>query len=55
MLISDKDSNKDVEKGETRANNGSSNFQFNNDLQRASSKGSVLSTAGKVIKHFDNS
>lgn len=39
----------DVEKGEARASNGSSHFQFHNiDLQRASSKGSVLSSAGKV-------
>ncbi|XP_026823825.1 E3 ubiquitin-protein ligase RNF19A [Ooceraea biroi] len=38
----------DVEKGEARASNGSSHFQFHNiDLQRASSKGSVLSSAGK--------
>jgi len=40
----------DVEKGEARASNGSSHFQFHNiDLQRASSKGSVLSSAGKVL------
>lgn len=40
----------DVEKGEARVSNGSSHFQFHNiDLQRASSKGSVLSSAGKVI------
>jgi len=39
----------DVEKGEARVSNGSSHFQFHNiDLQRASSKGSVLSSAGKV-------
>ncbi|XP_072759113.1 E3 ubiquitin-protein ligase RNF19A [Anoplolepis gracilipes] len=38
----------DVEKGEARVSNGSSHFQFHNiDLQRASSKGSVLSSAGK--------
>ncbi|XP_051159172.1 E3 ubiquitin-protein ligase RNF19A-like isoform X2 [Leptopilina boulardi] len=38
----------DVEKGEARVSNGSSHFQsHNSDLQRASSKGSVLSTAGK--------
>ncbi|XP_017878159.1 E3 ubiquitin-protein ligase RNF19A-like [Ceratina calcarata] len=38
----------DVEKGEARVSNGSSHFQFQNiDLQRASSKGSVLSSAGK--------
>ncbi|XP_034193527.1 E3 ubiquitin-protein ligase RNF19A [Osmia lignaria lignaria] len=40
--------NTDVEKGEARVSNGSSHFQFQNiDLQRASSKGSVLSSAGK--------
>lgn len=40
----------DVEKGEARVSNGSSHFQFHNiDLQRASSKGSVLSSAGKVL------
>ncbi|XP_076164367.1 E3 ubiquitin-protein ligase RNF19A [Ptiloglossa arizonensis] len=40
--------NADVEKGEARVSNGSSHFQFQNiDLQRASSKGSVLSSAGK--------
>ncbi|XP_066582493.1 E3 ubiquitin-protein ligase RNF19A-like [Prorops nasuta] len=40
--------NIDIEKGEARVSNGSSNFQFHNsDLQRASSKGSVLSSAGK--------
>lgn len=39
----------DIEKGEARVSNGSSHFQFHNiDLQRASSKGSVLSSAGKV-------
>ncbi|XP_031368748.1 E3 ubiquitin-protein ligase RNF19A-like isoform X3 [Apis dorsata] len=38
----------DVEKGEARVSNGSSHFQFQNiDLQCASSKGSVLSSAGK--------
>ncbi|KYQ47219.1 E3 ubiquitin-protein ligase RNF19A [Trachymyrmex zeteki] len=38
----------DVEKGEARVSNGSSHFQFHNiDLQRAPSKGSVLSSAGK--------
>ncbi|XP_053975748.1 E3 ubiquitin-protein ligase RNF19A-like [Hylaeus volcanicus] len=38
----------DVEKGEARVSNGSSHLQFQNiDLQRASSKGSVLSSAGK--------
>ncbi|XP_076650797.1 E3 ubiquitin-protein ligase RNF19A isoform X1 [Halictus rubicundus] len=38
----------DVEKGEARVSNGSIHFQFQNiDLQRASSKGSVLSSAGK--------
>ncbi|XP_076382640.1 E3 ubiquitin-protein ligase RNF19A [Megalopta genalis] len=38
----------DVEKGEARVSNGSNHFQFQNiDLQRASSKGSVLSSAGK--------
>ncbi|KOC63990.1 E3 ubiquitin-protein ligase RNF19A [Habropoda laboriosa] len=36
----------DVEKGEARVSNGSSHFQFQNiDLQRASSKGSLLSSA----------
>ncbi|XP_076241222.1 E3 ubiquitin-protein ligase RNF19A [Calliopsis andreniformis] len=40
--------NTDVEKGEARVSNGSSQFQVQNtDLQRASSKGSVLSSAGK--------
>lgn len=39
----------DVEKGEARASNGSSHFQLHNrDLQRASSKGSGLFSAGKV-------
>ncbi|XP_012284062.1 E3 ubiquitin-protein ligase RNF19A [Orussus abietinus] len=38
----------DVEKGEARVSNGSSHFQIHNqDLQRASSKGTVLPTAGK--------
>ncbi|XP_032680017.1 E3 ubiquitin-protein ligase RNF19A-like [Odontomachus brunneus] len=38
----------DVEKGEARVSNGSSHFQFHNiDLQRASSKGSGLFSAGK--------
>ncbi|XP_033215065.1 E3 ubiquitin-protein ligase RNF19A-like isoform X2 [Belonocnema kinseyi] len=42
----------DVEKGEARVSNGSSHFQFHNsDLQRASSKGSVLSTAGKSTEN----
>ena len=40
--------NTDVEKGEARVSNGSGHLQFQNvDLQRASSKGSVLSSAGK--------
>lgn len=44
----------DVEKGEARTTNGSSNFHsHNSDLQRASSKGSVLSTAGKVNLAFE--
>lgn len=45
----------DVEKGEARVSNGSSHFQFHNiDLQRASSKGSVLSSAGKVLIKRDD-
>lgn len=43
----------DVEKGEARVSNGSSHFQFQNiDLQCASSKGSVLSSAGKVFIEY---
>lgn len=45
----------DVEKGEARVSNGSSHFQFHNiDLQRASSKGSGLFSAGKVFVKRDN-
>ncbi|XP_043289322.1 E3 ubiquitin-protein ligase RNF19A-like [Venturia canescens] len=42
----------DIEKGEARTTNGSSHFHsHNSDLQRASSKGSVLSTAGKSCEN----
>lgn len=41
----------DVEKGEARVSNGSSHFQFQN-IERASSKGSVLSSAGKVFIEY---
>ena len=51
-LISGKDGtnrNTDVEKGEGRTTNSSSHYNsHNSELQRASSRGSVLSTPGKV-------